>query len=50
MGNVFAHTEITIAVATVAARWRLVPAHPVRVKFTSAAYPDQMPMTVAPRD
>jgi cytochrome P450 len=52
MGNVFAHTEITIAVATVAARWRLrpVPNQPVRVKFTSAAYPNRMPMTVAPRD
>ncbi len=52
LGNVFAHTEITIALATVASRFRLVPVsgQPVRVKFTSAAYPDRMPMTVVPRD
>jgi cytochrome P450 len=51
MGNVFAFTEIVIAVATVAARWRLVPLadQPVRVKFTSAAYPNRMPMTAVPR-
>jgi cytochrome P450 len=51
MGNVFAMTEIVIAVATVAARWRLVgvPDQPVRVKFTSAAYPNRMPMTAVPR-
>jgi cytochrome P450 len=50
MGNAFAQTEITVAVATVAARWRLRPAQPVRVKFTSAAYPNHMPMTVVERD
>ena len=51
IGNVFAHNEIVIAVATVAARWRLVPVpgRPVRVRFTSAAYPRQLPMTVVPR-
>lgn len=52
IGNVFAHNEIVIAVATVAARWRLVPVpgRPVRVRFTSAAYPRHMPMTVVPRN
>ncbi|WP_209621554.1 cytochrome P450 [Saccharothrix coeruleofusca] len=51
VGNLFAQTEIAIAVATVAARWRLVPLpdKPVRVKFTSTAYPSDMLMTVVPR-
>jgi cytochrome P450 len=51
MGNTFAQTEIVIAAATVAARWRLVPVadQPVRVKFTSAAYPSRMPMTTIAR-
>ncbi|SDD11093.1 cytochrome P450 [Actinokineospora iranica] len=51
MGNVFAQTEIVITLATVAARWRLVPVagKPVSVKFTSAAYPSRLPMTVVPR-
>ncbi|GAA1971714.1 cytochrome P450 [Amycolatopsis minnesotensis] len=51
MGNVFAQTEIVITVATVLADWRLVPVpeRPVRVKFTSAAYPSEMPMTVTER-
>jgi cytochrome P450 len=52
IGNVFAQNEIIITVATVAARWRLVPVpgKPVRVKFTSAAYPSSLPMTVVPRN
>jgi cytochrome P450 len=51
IGNRFAQHEIVITVATVAARWRLVPVpgRPVRVKFTSAAYPDSLPMTAVPR-
>lgn len=51
VGNAFAQTEIVIALASVAARWRLVsvPDKPVRVKFTSAAYPSSMPMTAVPR-
>jgi cytochrome P450 len=51
IGNRFAQNEIAITVATVAARWRLVPVpgRPVRVKFTSAAYPDSLPMTAVPR-
>ncbi|MFD8499163.1 cytochrome P450 [Amycolatopsis sp. NPDC059657] len=51
LGNVFAQTEIILTVATVAARWRLVPVpdRPVRVKFTSAAYPSRMPMTALRR-
>ncbi|GHF99221.1 MULTISPECIES: cytochrome P450 [Amycolatopsis] len=51
IGNRFAQNEIVITLATVAARWRLVPVpgKPVRVKFTSAAYPESLPMTVVPR-
>ncbi|MEU5261864.1 cytochrome P450 [Amycolatopsis sp. NPDC021455] len=51
IGNRFAQNEIVITVATVAARWRLVPipGRPVRVKFTSAAYPESLPMTAVPR-
>ncbi|SDY98260.1 Cytochrome P450 [Amycolatopsis xylanica] len=51
VGNVFAQTEIILTVATVAARWRLapVPDRPVRVRFTSAAYPSTMPMTTTRR-
>jgi hypothetical protein len=52
VGNLFAQTEIVTTVATVAARWRLVPVpgKPVRVKFTSAAYPSGMLMTAVPRN
>ncbi|MET1073460.1 MAG: cytochrome P450 [Umezawaea sp.] len=51
VGNLFARTEIVVTAATVAARWRLVPVagKPVRVKFTSAAYPSRMLMTAVPR-
>lgn len=51
VGHLFARTEIVIAVATVAARWRLVPVpgRPVRVKFTSAAYPSGLLMAAVPR-
>lgn len=51
IGNSFAMTEIAIVVATIAARWRLIPARgkPVRVKYTSTAYPSRLPMTVVPR-
>jgi cytochrome P450 len=51
IGNRFAQNEIVLTLATVAARWRLVPlpGHEVRVKFTSAAYPDALPMTAVPR-
>jgi cytochrome P450 len=52
VGNLFAQAEIVITVATIAARWRLVPVpgKPVRVKFTSAAYPKGLLMTAVPRD
>jgi cytochrome P450 len=51
VGNVFAQTEIVITVATVLAKWRLVPVpeRPVRVKFTSAAYPVGLAMKAVPR-
>jgi cytochrome P450 len=52
IGNMFAQTELVIAVATIAATWRLepVPGKPVRVKFTSAAYPSHLSMTAVPRN
>lgn len=52
VGNVFARAEIVLTVATVAARWRLVPvpSKPVRVRFTSAAYPSRLLMTAVPRN
>ncbi len=52
IGNLFARTEITIVLATVAARWRLVPVpgKPVRERFTTAAYPTDLVMTPVRRD
>ncbi|WP_191253331.1 cytochrome P450 [Amycolatopsis oliviviridis] len=51
IGNSFAMTEIAIVVATIAAKWRLVPVpgKPVREKYTTTAYPSRLPMTVVPR-
>lgn len=51
IGNSFALTEIITVVATIAARWRLVPVpdKPVTVKVTSTAYPSRLPMTAVPR-
>ena len=51
IGNSFALTEIAIVVATIAAQWRLVPVpgEPLRVKYTTAAYPSRLPMTAVPR-
>jgi cytochrome P450 len=51
IGNSFAMTEIAIATAIIAARWKLVPVtgRPVRVKYTTAAYPNGLPMTAEPR-
>jgi len=51
IGNSFAMTEVAIVVATIAAKWRLVPVtdKPVRVKYTTTAYPSRLPMTVVPR-
>jgi cytochrome P450 len=51
IGNIYAQTEITIAMATIAARWRLVPVpgKTIRTKVTSAPYPNRMPMTAVPR-
>lgn len=50
LGNTFAQTEIVITLATIAARWRLVPTRPARVKFTSAPYPNGMLMKAVPRN
>lgn len=50
LGNTFAQTEIVITLATIAARWRLVPTRPARVKFTSAPYPNGLLMKAVPRN
>jgi len=49
IGNHFALTEIVIAVASVCARYRLVPDRPVRTKFTNAVYPLGLMMKAVPR-
>lgn len=51
VGNTFALVEMAITVATVASRWRLVPVpgRPLRVKFTSTAYPARLSMAAVPR-
>ncbi|SDN04144.1 cytochrome P450 [Allokutzneria albata] len=50
IGHLFARAEVVIGVATIFARWRLAPAGPVRVRYTTIAYPRGMPMTVHPRE
>ncbi|WP_206792591.1 cytochrome P450 [Amycolatopsis sp. MtRt-6] len=49
VGHLFARAEVVIGLATIFARWRLEPAGPVRVRYTTIAYPRGMPMTVRPR-
>ncbi|SEQ11289.1 Cytochrome P450 [Lentzea xinjiangensis] len=49
VGNHFAMTEIVVVVATVCARYRLVPERPVRTRFTNAAYPVGLLMKAVPR-
>jgi len=51
IGNSFALAEVAIVVATIVAKWRLVPVAdtPVRVKYTTTAYPSRLPMTAVPR-
>lgn len=50
-GYSFARTEIAIVAATVAARWRLVPAagKPVRPKLTTTTRPSRLPMIAVSR-
>jgi cytochrome P450 len=50
-GQQFAHTEIALVAAAVAARWRLVPVpgKPVRPKVLGIVYPSRLPMTAVPR-
>jgi cytochrome P450 len=50
-GERIALTEITVAAATIAARWRMVAVagKPVGMKVTGAAYPSRLPMTAVPR-
>ncbi|MFC0111778.1 cytochrome P450 [Kibdelosporangium aridum] len=52
IGYTFAQTEMAITLATIAARWRLkpLPDKPVKVKYTSTAYPIRLSMTAVPRD
>jgi cytochrome P450 len=50
IGNSYAYTEMTIAVATIMARWRLVPVpdKPVHTKVNAVLYPSQVSMTAVP--
>ncbi|MGM1065488.1 cytochrome P450 [Saccharothrix sp. Mg75] len=50
-GHAFAHLEVAIATATLAARWRLapVPGKPVRPRVIGLLYPNRLPMTVLSR-
>jgi cytochrome P450 len=49
VGNMFAQLEMTVTVATIASRWRLMPARPLKVAYTSTAYPTRLSMTAVPR-
>jgi cytochrome P450 len=49
VGNLFAQLEMTVTVATIASRWRLMPARPLKVAYTSTAYPTRLSMTAVPR-
>jgi cytochrome P450 len=49
VGNMFAQLEMTVTVATIASRWRLTPARPLKVAYTSTAYPTRLSMTAVPR-
>jgi cytochrome P450 len=51
VGNTFAQLEMAVTVATIASRWRLVPVpeRPLKVTYTSTAYPARLSMTAVPR-
>jgi cytochrome P450 len=51
IGDAFAWTEMTITLATIAARWQLrpVPGCAVREATSAVAHPDRLPMTPFPR-
>ncbi|MET7621314.1 cytochrome P450 [Streptomyces sp. NPDC005408] len=51
IGDLFVWTEATIAIATVLARWQLVPApgHTPKEVASAVAHADRIPMTVRPR-
>jgi cytochrome P450 len=51
VGNAFAQLEMALTVATIARRWRLVPVpdRPLKVAFTSTAYPTRLSMAATPR-
>ncbi|WP_406002736.1 cytochrome P450 [Streptomyces sp. NBC_00829] len=53
IGDAFAWTEATIALATILRRWKLRPAPGSKApqeSLASMAHPDHVPMTVLPRD
>ena len=49
VGNSFALLEMAVTVATIARRWRLTLARPLKVAYTSTAYPSRLSMTAIPR-
>ncbi|WVS76357.1 cytochrome P450 [Streptomyces sp. SS162] len=52
IGDTFAWTEATIALATILRRWRLRPApgHTPKAAASAMAHPDHVPMIVTPRE
>ena len=51
VGNTFAQLEMAVTVATIARHWRLahVPDRPLKVAYTSTAYPTRLSMTATLR-
>jgi cytochrome P450 len=49
VGYQFALLEMAVTAATIASRWRLRLARPVKVAVTSTAYPTRLSMTAEPR-
>jgi cytochrome P450 len=49
VGNTFALLEMVVAAATITSRWRLALARPLKVAYTSTAYPTRLSMRVEPR-
>jgi cytochrome P450 len=49
VGNTFALLEMVVAAATITSRWRLALARPLKVAYTSTAYPTRLSMTATSR-
>jgi len=49
VGSSFALLEMAVTAATIASRWRLTLARPLKISYTSTAYPTRLSMTATPR-